>query len=62
MVLISVFPVAFVFSFIYSESLFLLVTLTAFYYARRGSWALAGAAGLMATLTRSSGLLLFCPW
>ena len=59
--LISVAPLAFVFSAMYSESLFLLCTVASLWFAQSRRWALAGIAGLAATLTRSSGLLLFLP-
>ena len=60
-VFISFFPTALFFQAVYSESLFLLLTLLSFWWARRGRWALAGVAGLLAVLTRSSGLVLLLP-
>jgi Gpi18-like mannosyltransferase len=60
-VFISVFPTALFFQAVYSESLFLLLTLLCFWWARRGRWALAGLAGLLAVLTRSSGAVLLLP-
>ena len=60
-VLISVFPTAFVFSAIYSESLFLLLSVAAFFFARRRHWVAACVAGFLATLTRSSGVILVVP-
>ncbi len=60
-VFISVFPTALVFQAVYSESLFLLLSLACFALARRGRWLPAGFAGLLATLTRSSGLALLVP-
>jgi hypothetical protein len=60
-VLISVFPTALFFQAVYSESLFLLLTVLAFWWARGGRWALAGLAGMLAVLTRSAGLLLLVP-
>lgn len=59
--LISVAPVAFVFNAVYSESLFLLLTVTCLWLAQTRRWVLAGLAGLAAALTRSSGLLLLLP-
>jgi hypothetical protein len=59
--LISVFPTAFVFGAVYSESLFLLLTVAAFYLAGRRRWVAACAAGALATLTRSSGIVLVAP-
>ena len=60
-VLISVFPTAFVFSAVYSESLFLLLTVATFFFARRRRWVVACIAGFLATLTRSSGVVLIVP-
>lgn len=60
-VFISFFPTALVFQAVYSESLFLLLALSCFAAARRGRWLPAGVAGLLATLTRSSGLVLLLP-
>ncbi|MCX6362573.1 MAG: mannosyltransferase family protein [Actinobacteria bacterium] len=60
-ILISVFPTALFFQAVYSESLFLLLTLLSLWWARRGRWALAGLAGLLAVLTRSSGVVLLLP-
>jgi Gpi18-like mannosyltransferase len=60
-VLISVFPTALVFQAVYSESLFLLLVLASFSAARRGRWWAAGLAGLLAALTRSTGLALLVP-
>lgn len=57
-VFISVFPTALCFGLVYSESLFLLLTVAAFVFARRGHWAAAGVAGMLAVATRSSGLAL----
>ncbi len=58
---ISIFPTAFFFQAVYSESLFLLLALLCFRWASRGRWWLAGAAGLLAALTRSTGLMLVVP-
>lgn len=59
--LVAFFPTAFFFSAVYSESLFLLVSVGAFLAARRGRWAWAGALGGLAALTRNSGVLLLVP-
>ena len=58
---LSVFPTAFFFAAAYNESLFLVLTLLSFYHMRRGNWWLAGLFGLLASLTRSAGLVLFLP-
>lgn len=55
---ICVFPTSFFFLAPYSESLFLLLSLTSFWAARKGKWWLAGTAGAGAALTRSAGILL----
>lgn len=59
---LSVFPTAFFFMAAYNESLFLLLTLLSFYHMRRGNWWLAGLFGLLASLTRSAGIVLFLPF
>jgi hypothetical protein len=59
--LVAFFPSALFFSAVYSESLFLLVSVGAFLAARRERWALAGALGGLAALTRNSGMLLLLP-
>ncbi len=55
---ISIFPTALFFFAGYNESLFLFLTLLFFYTVRHRSWWLAGLFGLLATLTRSSGIFL----
>jgi hypothetical protein len=59
---LAVFPTAFFLVAAYNESLFLLFALLSFYQMRRGRWWLAGLAGLAATLTRSSALVLIIPF
>ncbi len=56
--LIAIFPTAFFFLAPYSESPFLLLSVAAFWFARRDRWALAGLMGALAALTRSIGLIL----
>lgn len=60
-VFMAVFPTSFFFQAVYSESLFLLATVAAFYFADRQRWALAGLAGFAASLTRNSGILVVLP-
>jgi Gpi18-like mannosyltransferase len=55
---LTIFPTALFFFAAYNESLFILFTLLCFYALRRGSWWLAGLFAGLATLTRSTGLLL----
>jgi hypothetical protein len=54
-------PMSFFFSAVYSESLFLAVSVGAVYAARRERWAWAGALGALAAATRSAGVLLLVP-
>ncbi len=55
---VAIFPTAFFFLAPYSESPFLLLSVSAFWFARRDRWALAGLMGALAALTRSIGLIL----
>ena len=57
-VLLAFFPTSYFFLMPYSESLFLLLTVSAFWGARRGRWFLAGTCGALAALTRSVGIVL----
>jgi hypothetical protein len=56
--LLACFPASFFFLSPYSESLFLLASLLCFWWARRGRWGAAAAAGFLAAATRSVGVLL----
>lgn len=58
---LAIFPTSFYLQTIYSESLFLMLTIGCLYAARRNELVLAGIAGALATLTRSAGLLLLIP-
>jgi hypothetical protein len=57
----ALFPMSFFFSAIYSESLFLALSIGAVYAARRERWAWAGALGALGATTRSAGVLLLVP-
>src|SRR6266516_4726557 len=59
---LCIFPTAFFFFAAYNESLFLLLTASAFLAMRRQRWWLAGILGLFAALTRSAGLILVVPY
>ncbi|MBX6343152.1 MAG: hypothetical protein IRY97_11885, partial [Thermomicrobiaceae bacterium] len=59
--LLALAPMAFFFSTAYTESLFLLLTVGAFYAARTDRWQWAGACGFLAALTRNVGGLLLLP-
>jgi hypothetical protein len=54
-------PMAFYFSAVYSESLYLALSVGVFWCARRGRWAWAGALGALAGATRSAGIVLVLP-
>lgn len=53
-----IFPTAFFLSVMYTEGLFLALTIASFYYARMGKWRLAGLLSLFSALTRIGGLIL----
>jgi hypothetical protein len=55
------FPGALVISAVYSESLFLLVSVGAIYAARLDRWQLAGMLGAVAAATRSGGVIVIVP-
>ncbi|MBI2953867.1 MAG: glycosyltransferase family 39 protein [Chloroflexi bacterium] len=57
----ALFPTAFFFLAVYTESLFLALTLATFWSARKSNWVAAGILGLLASLTRSTGLFLLLP-
>jgi hypothetical protein len=54
-------PATIFFSAVYSEALFMLLSLAAIYAARRERWAVAGAAGCLAGLTRVMGWTVALP-
>jgi hypothetical protein len=56
---VAFFPTAFFFSTIYTESLFLLLSVATIYFARRRRWVLAAAAGILAAATRNLGVALW---
>lgn len=58
---LALFPTAFYFSALYSESLFLLLSVACLYAARRDRWWLASALGFLAALARTHGILLLLP-
>jgi len=60
-VLMSVFPFAFYYGTIMSESIFLLTSVLTLYYIRKHNWAIAGFCGMLAALSRSAGVFLIIP-
>jgi hypothetical protein len=61
LLLLALFPAAYYFGAPYAESLFLLVSVAAFYAARTGHWAWASVAAAAASATRSVGIVLLVP-
>lgn len=55
---LAVFPTSYFFSLPLPESLFLMLTVGSFYFAKREKWWLCGLCGLLASATRTSGVLL----
>lgn len=54
-------PMGFFLSAVYSESLYLALSVGAFLFARRGRWAQAAALAVLAGATRNTGVLLVLP-
>lgn len=59
--LLLIFPTAFFLNAVYTESLFLFLSLATFYFAFEKKYFWAGVFGFFAALTRISGILLFLP-
>lgn len=57
----SIFPTAYFLHVAYSESIFLFLTIGAFYYAREGRWLPCALLGMLATSSRISGLAIMLP-
>ena len=55
---LAIFPTAFFFLAPYTEAPFLLLSVAAFWFARRNRWAAAALAGALAAATRSVGILI----
>jgi Mannosyltransferase (PIG-V) len=58
---LALFPAAVFFSAVYSEALYLMLSVGAIYAARTGRWAWAGTLGALGAATRSAGVLLVVP-
>lgn len=54
-----IFPTSFFFGSIYSESLFLFLLVTSFYFANKKRWLIASLFALLLTLTRINGIFIF---
>lgn len=59
--LLALFPTAFFFSAVYTEALFLLLTVASIYCGRTDHWGRAAAFGFLAALTRNTGVLVIIP-
>jgi len=57
-IFLVIFPTSFFFGAIYSESMFLLLTLLSFYFARKGQWFFAGIVGFFLPITRIVGIFI----
>lgn len=58
---VAFFPMSFFFSAVYSEALYLVLSVGAFLAARSGRWAWVGVLGALAASTRSAGVVLVLP-
>ncbi len=56
-----VFPTAFILSGVFTESMFLALSIACFYYARKGNWMFSGALGFLTALTRPYGVVIALP-
>lgn len=56
-----IFPSAFFLSAVYSEALFIALTISTFYYARKKNWLASGVLGFFSSMTRPVGFLIFFP-
>jgi hypothetical protein len=59
--LFLLYPVTFFYSAPYTESLFVLLSVSALLAARHRQWAVAGLAGALLTATRANGLIILAP-
>ena len=59
---LSLFPAAFFLAAVYTESLFLCLSVLTFYFLRHGRWWLAGLFGFLACFTRLAGILMLLPF
>ena len=55
------FPTAFYFTTMYTESLFLFLSVSMFYFAKKQNWLAVGIFGFLVSLSRMQGALLFIP-
>jgi len=60
-IFLFLFPTSFVLSGIFSESVFLLLSILIFYTAKKNMWFQSGILGLLLTITRPTGVLILVP-
>lgn len=60
-IFLLIFPTAYFFNAVYTESLFLLLSVATIYYAKKDQKYLVASLGFLAALTRVTGVLLFIP-
>lgn len=58
-IFLYIFPASFFFSAVYTESFFLFLILSVFYFSHKQKWYLAGLFGALASFTRLVGIFLF---
>lgn len=56
-----IFPFSFFFGIVYTESLFMMLSIMCFYYLRKNNWLLAGFFGFLSAVTKNQGIILFAP-
>lgn len=56
---LSIFPTTFFFNAVYTESLFMCLTVASMYFARKRQWGLAALLGMISAATRNLGVLLW---
>jgi len=54
-------PTAFIFSGVFTESLYLMLAISCFYFAEKRKWFLVGISGFLLSLTRSLGVFIIVP-
>lgn len=59
--LLLIFPTSYFFTAVYTESLFLLLSVSTFYFARRGQFVFSSLVGYFASLTKPMGIFLIIP-
>jgi len=60
-IFLYLFPTSFILSGVFSESVFLLLSILVFYTAKKNMWLRSGILGLLLTITRPTGILILIP-